>query len=89
MGDIQKLKNNNRCLPTELPNNRVDVITDYKFTLSIEENRSGNSVVRKEERGLSTYSNMESKAMVSILIFENFCMKAGIEQLSLNSTTRE
>lgn len=66
-----------RYLPlrTELPISCIDIIIDYKFTLSVEESNSELYYGNKEKQ-LATYSNRESKAMVSSSIFENYWMKA-------------
>jgi two-component system sensor histidine kinase VicK len=64
-----------RYLRAELSINRIDIIMDYKFTLSVEERHGGLSFGNKE-RQLAAYSNKESKAMVSSSIFENYWMKA-------------
>jgi two-component system, OmpR family, sensor histidine kinase VicK len=59
----------------ELSINRIDIIIDYKFTLSFEENHGALPDGNKEKQ-LAVYSNKESKAMVSSSIFENYSMKA-------------
>jgi two-component system sensor histidine kinase VicK len=76
-GDVQKFSKNItiRYLSTELPNNRVDIVIDYKFTVSFEESY-GKSTPSERALGLATYSNVESKAMVSSSIFENYWMRA-------------
>jgi hypothetical protein len=75
--DVQKFSKNIiiRRLPTGLPNNRVDIVIDYKFTISFEESY-GKSTPTGSALGLATYSNVESKAMVASSIFENYWMKA-------------
>ena len=64
-----------RYLRAELSFNRIDIIIDYKFTLSVEENHGALPDGNKEKQ-LAVYANKESKAMVSSSIFENYWMKA-------------
>ena len=55
-----------RYLPlrTELPISRIDIIIDYKFTLSVEESNS-ELYYGNKEKTLSYLSNRKSKAIVS------------------------
>jgi phosphatidylserine/phosphatidylglycerophosphate/cardiolipin synthase-like enzyme len=75
---IEKLNKNIsiRYLHRTIPNSQLSLIIDYKFTLSIEENDKDKSSSRKKEIQLAHYSNIDSKAMVSSSIFENYWMKA-------------
>jgi len=75
---IEKLNKNIsiRYLHREIPNSQLSLIIDYKFTLSIEENDKDKPSSREKEIQLTHYSNIDSKAMVSSSIFENYWMKA-------------
>ena len=56
-------------LLSSVPNTHLDIIVDYKFTLSIDPELSSNNKV-------GTYSNIEARAMVSSSIFENYWIKS-------------
>lgn len=57
-------------LLTSMPNTDLDIIVDYKFTLSIDPDLSTN------DNKVGTYSNIEARAMVSSSIFENYWIKS-------------
>lgn len=57
-------------LLSSVPNTHLDIIVDYKFTLSIDPDVSSN-----DNKG-GTYSNIEARAMVSSSIFENYWIKS-------------
>lgn len=57
-------------LLSSVPNTHLDIIVDYKFTLSIYPDASSN------DNKVGTYSNIEAKAMVSSSIFENYWIKS-------------
>jgi hypothetical protein len=57
-------------LLSAIPNTHLDIIVDYKFTLSIGVEMLGN------DNKVGTYSNIEARAMVSSSIFENYWIKS-------------
>jgi len=57
-------------LLSSMPNTHLDIIVDYKFTLSIDPGVSTN------DNKVGTYSNIEARAMVSSSIFENYWIKS-------------
>ena len=57
-------------LLSSVPNTHLDIIVDYKFTLSIDADMLGN------DNKVGTYSNIEARAMVSSSIFENYWIKS-------------
>jgi hypothetical protein len=57
-------------LLSSVQNAHLDIIVDYKFTLSIDPDVSSN-----DNKG-GTYSNIEARAMVSSSIFENYWIKS-------------
>lgn len=57
-------------LLSSVPNTHLDIIVDYKFTLSIDPDVSSN------DNKVGTYSNIEARAMVSSSIFENYWIKS-------------
>ena len=57
-------------LLSSVRNTHLDIIVDYKFTLSIYPNVSSN------DNKVGTYSNIEARAMVSSSIFENYWIKS-------------
>ena len=58
-------------LSSSVPNTHLEIIVDYKFTLSL-----GTNLNNDKDSKVGTYSNMESKAMVSSSIFENSWVKS-------------
>jgi hypothetical protein len=59
-----------QLLLSSVPNTHLDIIVDYKFTLSINADMLGN------DNKVGTYSNIEARAMVSSSIFENYWIKS-------------
>ena len=57
-------------LLSSVPNTHLDIIVDYKFTLSID------AGVVDNDTKVGTYSNIEARAMVSSSIFENYWIKS-------------
>ena len=66
-----------RYLASPLPNTRLDIVVDDKFTFSIDSEKFSNT---EEEIELGTYSNIEPKAMVTSSIFENYWIKSVVHK---------
>lgn len=62
-----------RYLASPLPNTRLDIVVDDKFTFSIDSERYSKT---EDEIEFGSYSNIEAKAMVTSSIFENYWIKS-------------
>lgn len=62
-----------RYLASPLPNTRLDIVVDDKFTFSIVSERYSKT---EDEIEFGSYSNIEAKAMVTSSIFENYWIKS-------------
>jgi hypothetical protein len=62
-----------RYLASPLPNTRLEIVVDDKFTFSIDSERYSKT---ENEIELGSYSNIEAKAMVTSSIFENYWIKS-------------